>query len=315
MMSRIEGLPAAELAIGMAVQARIDRQEDGEPILLFVPSLTLQHARAFQPSNLVRRNRLPPAPRDCQPPTPARYRRSCRGSLKTASECPACARGRARCRRGARSRWRRGARPPADRWSTGSASPGSGSAEGLHPFLGGACGDHIAQLAQHGLDILCPAGHRREHRIARPFRIADQRKEAAPLLVVVDHQSDVAVAGAIGPPVRRGNTRVFGRATRWFGDRAAQMLGHDEGSHSLEHRHFDFLALPLTWPSAFARKERGHDGISPGQPQRPCRPQRSRHNPARPRSAGPAAMQGPKPPARCRHRPGDPDEGPPRPKP
>ena len=38
MMSRIEGLPAAEVAIGMAVQARIDRQEDGEPILLFVPA-------------------------------------------------------------------------------------------------------------------------------------------------------------------------------------------------------------------------------------------------------------------------------------
>jgi hypothetical protein len=36
MMSRVEGLPATDVAIGMAVQARIDRQEDGEPILLFV---------------------------------------------------------------------------------------------------------------------------------------------------------------------------------------------------------------------------------------------------------------------------------------
>lgn len=38
MMSRVEGLPAAEVTIGMAVQARIDRQEDGEPILLFDPA-------------------------------------------------------------------------------------------------------------------------------------------------------------------------------------------------------------------------------------------------------------------------------------
>ena len=36
MMSRVEDLNAADVAIGMAVQARIDRQEDGEPILLFV---------------------------------------------------------------------------------------------------------------------------------------------------------------------------------------------------------------------------------------------------------------------------------------
>lgn len=38
MMSRVEGLPAAEVTIGMAVQARIGTQEDGEPILLFVPA-------------------------------------------------------------------------------------------------------------------------------------------------------------------------------------------------------------------------------------------------------------------------------------
>ncbi|MFM9934643.1 MAG: Zn-ribbon domain-containing OB-fold protein [Novosphingobium sp.] len=38
MMSRVEGVPASDVTIGMAVQARIDRQEDGEPILLFVPA-------------------------------------------------------------------------------------------------------------------------------------------------------------------------------------------------------------------------------------------------------------------------------------
>jgi uncharacterized OB-fold protein len=38
MMSRVEGLAAAEVKIGMPVQARIDKQEDGEPILLFVPA-------------------------------------------------------------------------------------------------------------------------------------------------------------------------------------------------------------------------------------------------------------------------------------
>jgi uncharacterized OB-fold protein len=38
MMSRVEGLAAAEAKIGMPVQARIDKQEDGEPILLFVPA-------------------------------------------------------------------------------------------------------------------------------------------------------------------------------------------------------------------------------------------------------------------------------------
>ena len=37
-MSRAEGLPAAEVTIGMPVQARIDKQEGGEPILLFVPA-------------------------------------------------------------------------------------------------------------------------------------------------------------------------------------------------------------------------------------------------------------------------------------
>ncbi len=36
MMSRVEGVPAADVTIGMAVQARIDTQESGEPILLFV---------------------------------------------------------------------------------------------------------------------------------------------------------------------------------------------------------------------------------------------------------------------------------------
>ena len=38
MMSRVEGLPAAEVTIGMPVQARIAKQEDGEPILLFLPA-------------------------------------------------------------------------------------------------------------------------------------------------------------------------------------------------------------------------------------------------------------------------------------
>ena len=38
MMSRLEGLAAADVTIGMAVQARISVQEDGEPILLFDPA-------------------------------------------------------------------------------------------------------------------------------------------------------------------------------------------------------------------------------------------------------------------------------------
>lgn len=38
MMSRVEGLAAAEVTIGMAVQARIGAQDDGEPILLFDPA-------------------------------------------------------------------------------------------------------------------------------------------------------------------------------------------------------------------------------------------------------------------------------------
>ena len=38
MMSRVEGLPAAEVKIGMAVEAVSNTQEDGEPILLFVPA-------------------------------------------------------------------------------------------------------------------------------------------------------------------------------------------------------------------------------------------------------------------------------------
>lgn len=38
MMSRVEGVPAAEVTIGMAVRARIGRQADSEPILLFDPA-------------------------------------------------------------------------------------------------------------------------------------------------------------------------------------------------------------------------------------------------------------------------------------
>jgi uncharacterized OB-fold protein len=37
MMSRIEGVAAADVIIGMAVQARIGVQEDGEAILVFDP--------------------------------------------------------------------------------------------------------------------------------------------------------------------------------------------------------------------------------------------------------------------------------------
>jgi uncharacterized OB-fold protein len=40
MMSRIEGIDPGEVVIGMAVTARIERPEDGDPFVVFVPDET-----------------------------------------------------------------------------------------------------------------------------------------------------------------------------------------------------------------------------------------------------------------------------------
>ena len=98
--------------------------------------------------------------------------------------------------------------------------------------------------------------------LGRPRR-ADGVDERVPVLVVVDQRRDVAVLGAIGPPVRSDRARIHRRTERRIEHGAVGVFDEHERRHRLEHA--DLYLLALTGPLAV--EQRHHRGIERGQPR------------------------------------------------
>ena len=117
-------------------------------------------------------------------------------------------------------------------------------AQERQPFRRRPCRHDLREQAVRLRIVLCAGGGSRKARVAvELLGLADRGEERFPLPVGIDEHADVAVARAIGAPVRREQARIAGLADRRLVRAPAKVIGQHELGERLEHGQFDRLAF------------------------------------------------------------------------
>ncbi|MCY1225703.1 hypothetical protein D9M72_379070 [compost metagenome] len=134
--------------------------------------------------------------------------------------------------------------------------------EQRHPFVGAALRGQLGKVAVQRADIGIALRAVADFVAVGKVVAADRAEEGLPVAFGIGQCADPAIARRRGAAAALQQPRIAGAGGSGLEGQAAQVLGHDEGGHGLQHRHFDRLAHAM----ALAVQQRGQHCIGQCQP-------------------------------------------------
>src|SRR5690606_22135444 len=118
----------------------------------------------------------------------------------------------------------------------------------LQPFLAAAGLEYLGNECIGFVDMPGTAAHAAESGVALEIAATCQCKKIAPVLIVVDHCADIAIAGLIRAALMRENASIACRPGRRLIGKPGQMIAANVFGNGFEHWHFDGLATATALP-------------------------------------------------------------------